>query len=242
MCETHLAIAMLYKQTTFRHFIAQTTFMGHFFLRFFLNYFIPFATLKLRMAGPVLGRIIKAKMGQKFVSANLPMLHRRTVDETGQSEFRPGINREKEHIDLSGEFERQFFGDVMLFTMERLTAEGYPQKSLTKASIAAHVSTIESNILQKYQDKQQSITRKLQLLKEIFNDPKQWWNNTDGLNPALQCFNQFIANIDHNFGKNSRAYELIGATANRSQRLQAIIEAIIQYNDDRSSWETTLTN
>jgi len=224
---------------------ARTIYTGNYIFRpTALNYFIPFATLKLRMAGPVLGRIIKAERGQKFVSANLPMLHKRTVDETGQSEFRPGISRETEHIDLSGEFERQFFGDVMLFTMEHLTAEGYPQKPLTKAVITAHVSTIEKNIQQKYQDKQQSINNKLQRLKKIFNDPKQWWNNADApdqtLNPALQCFNQFITNIEHNFGKNSRTYKLIGATANRNQRLQAITEAIIHYNDDRSNWENRL--
>ncbi|MHB1292300.1 MAG: hypothetical protein ACYCY5_08955, partial [Sulfuricella sp.] len=56
-----------------------------------LKYFIPFATLKLRMAGPVLGRLIKSEIGERFVSANLPMLHKRTVRATGQSEFRPGI-------------------------------------------------------------------------------------------------------------------------------------------------------
>lgn len=54
-----------------------------------LNWFIPFAPLRLRMSGPTLGRLMKAELGDKFISANLPMLHTRTLDATGEAEFRP---------------------------------------------------------------------------------------------------------------------------------------------------------
>ena len=53
-----------------------------------LQYFIPFARLKLRMAGPVLGRIIQAESKERFVSANLPMLHKRTVEEIVAEDLR----------------------------------------------------------------------------------------------------------------------------------------------------------
>ena len=59
-----------------------------------LRSFIPFAGLQLRIAGPVLGRLVQAGSGPAFASANLPLLHKRTEEQTGQSEFRPGIDRE----------------------------------------------------------------------------------------------------------------------------------------------------
>jgi hypothetical protein len=63
---------------------ARTVYTGNYVLSpGALKYFIPFAGLQLRMAGPVLGRLIQASSGGAFVSANLPLLHRRTVEETG---------------------------------------------------------------------------------------------------------------------------------------------------------------
>jgi len=220
---------------------ARTIYTGNYIFRpSALDYFIPFATLKLRMAGPVLGRIIKAEMGDKFVSANLPMLHKRTVDETGQSEFRPGISREAEYIDLSGEFERQFFGDVMLFTMQELTLKGYPQKDLSNITIRESVHLTETIMYHKYQNKQRQIIKKISLLKSIFSDTEMWWNKSCGLEQARENFRQFIANIDHNFGAGAKAYELIGSKENKQRRLREIIDAITDYSEDRSSWETAL--
>ena len=95
---------------------ARTVYTGNYVIRpENLRYFIPFATLKLRMAGPVLGRILKMRLKHRFVSANLPMLHNRTVDSIGQSEYRAGVINTNQSIDLSNEFIRQFYGDVMLF-------------------------------------------------------------------------------------------------------------------------------
>ena len=91
------------------------------------------------MAWPVLGRHIQSSCGEAFVSANLPLLHRRTVEETGSSDFRPGVDRSALLVDLSGEFERQFFGDVMLFTVIELIAQGYPDQLPARAVIRALV-------------------------------------------------------------------------------------------------------
>jgi hypothetical protein len=63
------------------------------------------------------------------------MLHSRTVEDTGHSEFRPGVDREHNRVDLCGEFERQFFGDIMLFTVEKLVEMGFPQSSLSEDTI-----------------------------------------------------------------------------------------------------------
>ncbi|MCW8888689.1 MAG: hypothetical protein OQK25_06470 [Gammaproteobacteria bacterium] len=225
---------------------ARTIYTGNYIFRASaLDYFIPFATLKLRMAGPVLGRIIKAELGDQFVSANLPMLHKRTVHETGQSEFRPGVNREQRQIDLSGEFERQFFGDVMLFTMELLTAEGYPHQTIPADDIRAHVEQIEANMHHKYLTKQNQIIKNIALFRTIFSDPQQWWNSADNSTLTIEAklnFKTFIDNIEHNFGDDAAAYKLIGSAANREKRLNEIVDAISQYSQDRIHWKSTLTD
>lgn len=114
-----------------------------------LNWFIPYAPLRLRMSGPTMGRLLQAELGPRFVSANLPMLHKRTLETTGQSEFRPGVEDDSAVIDLCGEFERQFHGDVMLFSMQQLTAQGYPGKVLDMAAIAATLRAMQIEMREK---------------------------------------------------------------------------------------------
>ncbi|MDH3949244.1 MAG: hypothetical protein OEU74_09830, partial [Gammaproteobacteria bacterium] len=196
--------------------------------------------LKLRMAGPVLGRIIKSESKDHFVSANLPMLHNRTVEDTGESEFRPGINSECNKIDLSGEFERQFFGDVMLFTMEKLTTMGYPAKPVPKQIIIKTLESTEQEIRQQYAAKQVQIQDKLKLMKSIFFDSNKWWNTTSGMEPARENFTIFINNIEQNFGEDSRCYEIIDSDVNRSMCFKDMLEAIIKYPADRQNWINVL--
>ncbi len=220
---------------------ARTIYTGNYCFRAeALRYFIPFATLKLRMAGPVLGRIIKAEIGDRFVSANLPMLHKRTVDEIGQSEFRPGINRAQQHVDLSGEFERQFFGDVMLFAMAQLTAQGYPAATLSDEKIKGTVQEIEAQMLRNYTLKHQQIGEKITALKALFDDRGQWWQQSDALADARTRFSHFIANMTANFGDDANGYQQIHATEHRAQRQQQIVTAIASYRHDRERWEAVL--
>ena len=220
---------------------ARTIYTGNYvFITAALNYFIPFARLKLRMAGPVLGRIIKSESKDRFVSANLPMLHNRTVEDMGKSEFRPGINSKQNIIDLSGEFERQFFGDVMLFSMEKLTAMGYPEHSVSEQAIIQILESTEKDIHQKYATKQLQIQEKLRLLKSIFLDSDNWWNTSKGMHPARENFRLFITNIEQNFGATSRCYELIDSDVNRDKRFTQMLEAIIEYPANREAWKNIL--
>ncbi len=207
-----------------------------------LNYFIPFARLKLRMAGPVLGRIIKSEINNRFVSANLPMLHNRTVEDTGKSEFRPGINSEHNKIDLSGEFERQFFGDVLLFSMEKLTAMGYPHQSIDEQQLIQVLKSTEHDIRQQYATKQRQTVQKLELLKVVFYDDQNWWHSRNDLEPAKEYFKTFIDNIEQNFGEASPCYALIDSATNRERRFREMLAAIIQYSTDRKAWQTILNS
>ncbi len=206
-----------------------------------LKYFIPFATLKLRMAGPVLGRIIKSELGDQFVSANLPMLHTRTVQTLGQSEFRAGINHTIDHIDLSGEFERQFFGDVMLFTIEQLTEHGYPEQLPDPSFIEQTMHLVSDKLQHMYTAKHQHILDKLTLVKNIFNESGNWWQQLAETEQANENFRRFIHNIEHNFGNQSPAYALINSDTQMQQHHAAILHAITAYPSDRTAWQHVLS-
>ncbi len=220
---------------------ARTIYTGNYVLNAAqLKYFIPFAQLKLRMAGPVLGRIIKAECHDRFVSANLPMLHNRTVEDSGKSEFRPGIHNKQESIDLSGEFERQYFGDVMLFSMEKLTAMGYPAQAVSAQTVMKVLEATEKDMRQKYTAKQAQIQQQLALLKSLFFDANHWWHKIKGMDTARDNFVTFITNIDQNFSTTSRSYTLVESDENRTRRFREMHEAILAYPTDRKAWASIL--
>ena len=221
---------------------ARTIYTGNYIFRpDALKYFIPFANLKLRMAGPVLGRLVKAEIGEHFISANLPMLHKRTVEDTGQSEFRPGIEKQSHVIDLSGEFQRQYFGDVMLFSMEKLTAMGLPDQDIPVTDIIRTLEQTEIEINKQYIDKHREITAKLASLVTVFTNRNHWWNTLPEMENALTNLNLFIKTIEHNFGDQSKGYKLLCSRQIRQQQLQIMADAIAQFKDDRLIWEQTLT-
>ena len=220
---------------------ARTVYTGNYIFRpSALKHFIPFAALKLRMAGPVLGRLIKAELKDAFVSANLPMLHKRTVRETGQSEFRPGIAADIEHIDLSGEFERQFYGDVMLFSIEKLIAMGYPQQILMSELIAETVAKTHAEIFQQYIDNLLIINNKTDKLKSVFYDARHWWQETGIHAEAIHNITAFIANIEHNFSEKSAGNKLISSPANKEMRISGIVAGLTFLAEDKLAWENTL--
>lgn len=220
---------------------ARTVYTGNYVLKpEALGFFIPFADLKLRMAGPVLGRLIRAKIGPRFVSSNLPMLHRRTLEDMGCSEFRPDIHRQPGAVDLSGEFERQYFGDVMLFTVEQLTESGFPARSLSMEAITQSVRRVETNLRNRYQAKRELNQERLEQLRALADDPGQWWNRLPELATSRGQLQRFIADIENNFGADARGYRLINDPRHRQQRLRSISEAISRYPDDRAAWETLL--
>jgi hypothetical protein len=216
---------------------ARTVYTGNYVLTAdTLQYFIPFATLKLRMAGPVQGRILQARLGARFASANLPLLHKRTLDELSQSEFRPGIDRNDQQVDLSDEFERQFYGDVMLFTIERLCRLGYPFTPVHERELEEALTETEESLRQRYTDKQGQIRSRLNELQGLFTDPQQWWNQDPAHDPMRRDMLLFINNMQANFGADSPAYRMIRSSDHRRRRLQQLLKAIRQLPQDRDEW------
>ncbi len=204
-----------------------------------LRRFIPFAGLRLRMAGPTLGRLLRVEIGEGFRSANLPLMHRRTPQETGP-EFRPGVERRARRVDLADEFERQFYGDLMLFGVERLTASGYPQRGVTERQVERTLAEVLEELEGRYAARQERVERQLQRLRRRLEDPDAWWREGRVEEKALAEFRHFLANMEANFGPGSPAMARILDGSRRSRWLQRMREAILAYPAQRRAWDALL--
>jgi len=205
-----------------------------------LDYFIPFATLKLRMAGPVLGRILKTRLQHRFVSANLPMLHNRTIDSTGQSEFRPGVKSNDNNIDFGNEFIRQFYGDVMLFSMEKITASGNTVTAVNKEQIRSILNTTYDEIREVYITKHHAILQLKKQITEQLGNRIHWWHQQAGYSEVLNNFDEFLKNIQSNFDDDTTSYLQCTLPDNAQKHLEKLLQAILVYRDDMSNWQLTL--
>jgi hypothetical protein len=220
---------------------ARTVYTGNYVFRpQALEWFIPFAPLRLRMSGPTLGRLLKAELGGGFVSANLPMLHRRTLEATGQSEFRPGVVDRHATVDLCDEFERQFHGDVMLFAMERLTALGYPHRSLPEGQVADILEAVGQDMRQRYLAKRHTILARLEALESLLYDPAHWWNQAAELKESVAHFRAFAANLRRNFGPDSPCYARIDAAGHQARWRDRQVVAITGWHAHRRTWGQAL--
>ena len=219
---------------------ARTVYTGNYVIRRSgLRYFLPFAALGLRMAGPTLGRILRKGLRQGFLSANLPLLHKRTLPERYIDEFRSGIRKEGESVDLSGEFVRQFWGDVMLFSVEEMTDRGYPEHS-DEAEIAGTVKNTEERIWELYVHHQTEVGAKVTEIKKHLEDPGRWWNLRPEAKEAVRRFLGFCAVVEKNFGPHSAAWEEISDQIEEGLMKKEIIRAIGSFKEEERLWDEVL--
>ncbi len=217
---------------------ARTVYTGNYvFAEDGLDYFIPFANLQLRMAGPVLGRILRKRLGETFVSANLPLLHKRTVPGNHVDEFRSGISRSGEIPDLSGEYYRQFWGDVMLFSIEKMTEAGYPEKKFKKAEITGIVSAVRDDLWRLYSEKRAEIALKIIKIREYLAIGSGWWAGDEELMRAVGNFNSFCSIVEANFIPGSEIVKNLAGQVVNGLYGDRITEAIFAYYEDSSAWE-----
>ena len=220
---------------------ARTVYTGNYVFRpEALDWFIPYAPLRLRMSGPTMGRLLKAELGAGFASANLPMLHRRTLEATGQSEFRPGVVDEDRLVDLSGEFDRQFHGDVLLFAMERLADLGYPAAPLTEAAVVDVLDATREDMGRRYADKQRAILDRLARLESLLADPERWWNLDAAHAEALARFHAFAENIRRNFGPDSPCQARLEESGHWADWRRRQVAALLGLPAQRGTWTQAL--
>lgn len=221
---------------------ARTIYPGNYVVnREGLKYIIPFGNLRLRMSGPTAGRLIAAEIKDRFVSVNLPHMHRRTSPGGVKSDFRPGVelaeNKGGKVIDLSDEFERQFFGDLMLFTAEALVKQVDVKQPFPEDAILALLQKCETKLLALYQQKHQSIRQKSKLLRARVFEDDHWWLRDESLKGPLKEVASFIDTLEHNFGETSRAWLQIQSSAHRERRKRQILEALVNYRSERDAWD-----
>jgi hypothetical protein len=203
---------------------------------------IPFGHLRLRMSGPTAGRLIATEIHERFASVNLPHLHRRT-NEAGLGEaFRPGVEltESDEHatiIDLSNEFERQFFGDLMLFTTEALVSETNVLQAFERDSVVRVMEKKELELLALYRQKHEAILEKNRRLDDFVFNARHWWLGDPELAGALQQVRVFLDNIQRNFSEQSAAWLAIQSSEHRAKRKQQILKALMNYRTERDAWD-----
>ncbi len=220
---------------------ARTVYTGNYvFSAEMLEYFIPFSSLKLRMAGPVLGRILSNKIGQQFVSANLPMLHNRTRNETGKSEFRPGVQHHNDHVNIETEIERQFFGDIMLFTIEKLITYDFPSTEMKTSLIEEVITSIEEEIMLLYKKQHANLVENIDRLNCLLEDNEFWWTKTSKSNIAISKLRSVFSNMKSNFGLESRINNRIFDPDIRLKYRKYMIQAILAYPAAKYSWLNTI--
>jgi hypothetical protein len=172
------------------------------------------------------------------------MLHKRALEDTGQSEFRPGVLDESDQIDLCGEFERQFHGDVMLFSMQRLTEQGYPSQMPSIEEVERTFRDMQAEMREKYRLKQHALLQRLDVLNTLLNNEAHWWHrhaeNAETAE-AIQHFRRFIRNIDGNFGAASPCHARLDDPQRLNDWRQRQTVAIQTFPDDQRNWRIALS-
>ena len=206
-----------------------------------LKYVIPFGHLRLRMSGPTAGRLIAAEIHHRFASANLPHLHRRTNEQGLSDAFRPGVtlteSNDQATIDLSNEFERQFFGDLMLFTTEALVVGVDVLQTFERDSVVKIMEKKEHELLALYSQKHGAIRGKNRRLNDLVFDARHWWIDDPRLAGALRQVRAFLDNIHRNFSEQSAAWLAIQSADHRALRKQQILNALMNYRTERDAWD-----
>lgn len=218
---------------------ARTIYPGNYIVDFDgLRYIIPFGHLRLRMSGPTAGRLIQAEIGARFASTHLPMLHGRTVTADLQAEFRPGVERQADAaIDISDEFERQFFGDLMLFTVVAWLKEHDLAGLAEAAQLQPVIDRVEAELLDLYAAKHHAVNTRIAELEQWLAAPPHGWQGA----PALDTLATFLRNMRSNFGDASPAWRQIQSRAHRDARKRQIVDALAHYRDERAAWDALFT-
>ncbi len=203
-----------------------------------LKYVIPFGHLRLRMSGPTAGRLIAAEIGPRFASFNMPNLHRRITNAGFDDDFRPGVTVEEKGIDLANEFERQFFGDLMLFTTEELVKRADVNQPFARERVEEMLDQKEPELLDWYQQKHLAILQRKRQLHDLVFKSGHWWLTVPKLDNSLAKVRAFLDNIDRNFGERAPAWQQIQSEEHRATRKYEIVEALINYRAERNTWDS----
>jgi predicted ATP-dependent serine protease len=89
------------------------------------------------------------------------MLLTRHLHEDNAEQFRPGVEQGDKAINLDDEFERQFFGDLMLFSVTRLTGEGSSGQAFILERVSKAIDETEDELLVLYEEKHRDVQHRI---------------------------------------------------------------------------------
>ncbi len=218
---------------------ARTIYPGNYIVDFDgLRYIIPFGHLRLRMSGPTAGRLIQAEIGARFASTRLPMLHGRTATVDLEAEFRPGVARQPDAAtDISDEFERQFFGDLMLFSVVEWLKKNDLAELADAARLQPVVDQVEAGLLDLYAATHRAVRARIAELEQWCAAAPPAWQGA----PALDKLTRFLRDMQSNFGDVSPAWQRIQDAAHRDARKRQIVDALVHYRGERAAWDALIT-
>lgn len=201
---------------------------------------IPFASLGLRMAGPALGRLLRAALGEAFMTVNLPLQHGRALAALGRSECRPGVAHSAQGVDISGEFERQYFGDVLLFSLEALIEQGYPRLTPAAEAIKATVGAVEARLNARYARQQAAVAARIGRLEAALAALPAAWRADPVAAAAWDSLSRFACALRHNFGPDGAGWRRVNAAGQRQAWVERLTHALARYPDAQAAWAEVL--
>ena len=220
---------------------ARTVYTGNYVMKTTgLRHFIPFASLKLRMAGPTLGRILRQRLQDRFVSAHLPLLHKRTSNTDGRNEFRTGIITDKNSIDLSLEFNRQFWGDIMLFSVEKLVQRGYPDNNVGLSVITDVVCDIQEKLWDLYRTRCTEITEKTGNIEDLLSLMELRGKKGSVAEHSVTNMKSFCSLVKNNFGADSVSMKKVAEQIEAGSYAKKIIDALHSFYETDTAWNELL--
>lgn len=215
---------------------ARTLYTGNYVLRpAVLHWFVPFAGMHLPLAGAALGRLLKQALGASFQAVNAPLLHHPNLSEARQS-----------GEDIADEYQRQFFGDLMLLSIEKLLSAGHdPFSGLSHGEIAGEVQAVQHNLLQKYRQQRTRIRQNLKVLRSLLRlggvseDDMPEVDDTQ-LHLIARRFMTFLDKVENNYSESAESVQRLETQAIQGLFCDRIIDAIEALASDRKSWSATI--
>jgi hypothetical protein len=127
----------------------------------------------------------------------------------------------------------------MLFSIERLTADGFPLRPETTADFMGTLEAVRDELLAQYNARRVDILAKVKRLRELLDDPAAWWHAAAHAG-ATANFRSFIDNVAGNFADDSLCRERINCAENWRRWRGDLAAAIQQYPDDARAWSTAI--
>ena len=112
------------------------------------------------------------------------------------------------------------------------------RKPFARYDVLRIMAEKEPELLDLYQQKHDAIVHGTRQLDELVFQSGHWWLNDPGLSVALRQVRDFIENMQHNFGEQSRAWRQIRSPEHRAERKQQLLQALLQYRAERDAWDS----